>query len=42
MINLTLHDFIVFSLGGIIGFLSFAFALAKDDIFKMYKESEEN
>jgi hypothetical protein len=41
MINLTLHDFIVFCLGGFIGFLVLVFILVKDDLFKMYRDSEE-
>lgn len=41
MIDLTMHDLVVFALGSIIGFLGLAFALAKDDIFKLYKEYQE-
>jgi hypothetical protein len=41
MINITLHDFIVFFVGSIFGFLGFALALAKDDLIKLYKEYRE-
>jgi hypothetical protein len=42
MIHVTLHDVFVFSLGAVLGFLGLVFALVKDDIFKMYKDSGQH